>query len=75
MSRRGLAGVQVTGVQVKYPDSTHSFGYPADIYAIGGLTPRIERQGPYTYLVVGPDRFLLTADDIERLRVGLSAGS
>lgn len=35
--------------------------------------PHILRIGPYTYLVVGSDKYLLTAEDCEALRRGLDA--
>lgn len=31
------------------------------------MTIRVERIGPYTYLVIGADRFLLTVDDQIRI--------
>ncbi len=31
------------------------------------MSPRIERIGPYTYLVIGADKYLLTAEDCKRL--------
>lgn len=30
-------------------------------------SPHILRLGPYTYLVIGADKYLLTAEDCERL--------
>ena len=35
------------------------------------MTIRVERVGPYTYLVVGADRFLMTSYDRQRLKMEL----